>query len=231
MRFWISCLVIIWFTASVLGEQIWNEDFTRWTLAEAVSVLNKSPWAIRETFTQVIGGIGSGRRGEKEILQTFYVRLLSARPIREAYARIRQIQGGYDKLPAQEKRTFDRLTRDGLQLDVSRWIVVAVGFRSNDPGQELEVKRFFETQTTESLKNTSFLSTSHFSQVPLAAFYPARLEGIGAKFVFPRKVDGIPVVSDEDEQFTFESVIPGADPQLRVVFSVPQMFVEKELVL
>lgn len=58
------------------------------TVQEALKLLNDSPWARQQTSTRVVGGIGSGIEGEKEIFRRFFVRLLSAPPIREAYARV-----------------------------------------------------------------------------------------------------------------------------------------------
>jgi hypothetical protein len=52
--------------------------------------------------------------------------------------------------------------------------------------------------------NKAFLSTDQFSQVRLAAYFPPREEGVGGRFVFPRTIDGKPVVSSDDGQITFE---------------------------
>src|SRR4030067_3720396 len=84
-----------------------DEAVPNWPMAKAVEILNSSPWARHETFTRVIGGVGSGVSGEKEIYNTFYVRFLSARPIREAYARIQQIQLGYDTMTSDNRSQFD----------------------------------------------------------------------------------------------------------------------------
>jgi hypothetical protein len=43
-----------------------------------------------------VAGVGSGVSGEKEIFNTFYVRFISAQPVREALARIQQLQFGHD---------------------------------------------------------------------------------------------------------------------------------------
>ena len=57
-------------------------------------MLNESPWATQTTFTEVVGGVGSGVRGEKEIFSTFYTRLLSSLPVRRAFVRVEQhVQG------------------------------------------------------------------------------------------------------------------------------------------
>ena len=201
----------------------------KWSLSKAVEILNSSAWARHETFTKVIGGVGSGVSGEKEIFNTFYVRFLSARPIREAFARIQQIQYGYDRLGSEEKQRFDAAIQPGLRLDVERWIVVAVGFRSNDPNEESTVRRFFQKETAETLKNKAFLSSDQFPQVALAAYFPPREEGVGAKFIFPRAINGVPIVS-KGQKVVFELLeVPGANPSLRASFSTKEMIVNGEL--
>jgi len=202
-----------------------------WPMAKAVEILNSSPWARHETFTRVIGGVGSGVSGEKEIFDTFYVRFLSARPIREAFARLQQIQYGYDRLDGESKLRFDALLRSGLQLDVDRWIVVAVSFRSNDPNEESAARRFFQKETAETLKRKAFLATEDFPQIPVAAYFPPREEGVGAKFVFPRTINGAPVVSRTGKKIVFELLdVPGAEPKLRASFTIRDMLVDGNLI-
>jgi hypothetical protein len=208
------------------------EPFQQWSLAKAVEVLNASPWARHETFTQVIAGIGSGISGEKEIYNTFYVRFLSARPVREAYARIQQIQRGYDRMSPPDKRRFAQIQQASLEMDVADWVVLSVTFRSNDPNEESTVRRFFQSETAKTLKNKAFLSTPVFSQVEIAAYFAPREESVGAKFVFPRKINGIPIVSTDSDAVTFELLdVPGAQPRLRVSFSVKPMLLDGKLVL
>ncbi len=200
-------------------------------MENAVEVLNLSPWARQETYTRVISGVGSGISGEKEIYNTFYVRFLSARPIREAYARIQQIHYGYDKMSPDEKRRFDRAQSANLEMNVSRWIVVSVSFRSNDPNEESSMRRFFQSETVQTLKTKAFLSTQSFPQLELSAYFPPREESVGAKFVFPREVNGIPVVTKDCENVTLELLeIADANSRLRAIFDVKSMIVNSELI-
>jgi len=200
-------------------------------MEKAVEVLNLSPWARQETYTRVISGVGSGISGEKEIYNTFYVRFLSARPIREAYARIQQIHYGYDKMSPDEKRRFDRAQSANLEMNVSRWIVVSVSFRSNDPNEESSMRRFFQSETVQTLKTKAFLSTQSFPQLELSAYFPPREESVGAKFVFPREVNGVPVVTKDCENVTLELLeIAGANSRLRAIFDVKSMIVNGELI-
>ena len=81
-----------------------EDSYNNWSLPKAVQILNSSSWARQETFTTVVQGVGSGQSGEKEIYNRFYVRFLSAAPVREAYARVLQIDYGYDEMDAEGKR-------------------------------------------------------------------------------------------------------------------------------
>lgn len=218
---------------ALLGNiaRVVEEPFSEWTLEQAVEVLNKSPWARQETYSRVLGGVGSGLQGEKEIYNTFFVRLLSAPPIRKAFARVRQLQIGYDSLSESRRQQIDHQISRGLNLDVREWIVVTVSFRSNNPNQQSSVQQFLEKQTTETIRSRVYLSTARHPRLQLIAYYPPRERSVGAKFVFPRKVGGQPVVSPEDSSFVFEFDVPGADPQLTATFSISKMIVDGELLL
>jgi hypothetical protein len=210
---------------------ITQEHFSKWPLNKAVQVLNVSPWARHETFTRVISGVGSGISGEKEIYNTYYVRFLSARPIREAYARIQQIQHGYDKMPQEKRRQFEESQLPNLDLDVSKWIVVSVSFRSNDPNEESSVRRFFQSETVQTLKTKAFLSTPSCPQVELSAYFPQREESVGAKFVFPREVNGVPVLTKDCQNITLELLdVPGTNARLRATFAVKPMIINDQLI-
>jgi len=214
------------------ASKISEEPFFSWSQDKAVEVLNASPWAKQETFTQIVGGQGSGRSGEKEIYNTFYVRFLSARPIREAYARIQQIYYGYDDMDQQEKAQFEKDQQPNIEMTSPDWIVVSVAFRSNDPNEESDVRRWFQSETVRTLKTKAFLSTPTCSQVEVSAYFPPREESVGAKFVFPRVVDGIPVVTEDCDAVTFELLdVPGANPNLQATFSVKSMTVDGEIII
>jgi hypothetical protein len=198
---------------------------------KAVQMLNASPWARQETFTRVISGVGSGISGEKEIYNTFYIRFLSARPIREAYARVQQINHGYDRMHVEEKKRFEKVQSRSLDMDVSRWIVVSVGYRSNDPNEESSLRRFFQSETAKTLKNKAYLSTPSFPQLEISEYFPPREESVGAKLVFPREVNGVPILSKDSGNVTFELLeFSGAKSRLRATFAVKPMIVDDELV-
>jgi hypothetical protein len=198
---------------------------------KAVQILNASPWARQETSTRVISGVGSGISGEKEIYNTFYIRFLSARPVREAYARVQQINHGYDRMSPEQKRRFEMAQSANLDMDVRQWIVVSISFRSNDPNEESSVRRFFQSETVKTLKNKVYLSTAACPQLELSAYFPPREESVGAKFVFPREANGTPVVTKDCETITLEMLgFTGANSRLRATFSIKPMAVDGEIV-
>jgi hypothetical protein len=223
--------ILLAFMAGSSTSWIAQESYREWSMNRAVQVLNASPWAKQETFTRVISGVGSGISGEKEIFNTYYVRFLSARPIREAYARIQQIQNGYDKMSPEEKVQFEADQLPNLHWDVSKWIVLSVSFRSNDPNEESSVRRFFQSETVKTLKTKAYLSTPSCPQVELSAYFPQREESVGAKFVFPREVNGVPVLTKESPAITLELLdVPGTSARLRSTFAVKPMIVGDQLI-
>lgn len=200
-----------------------DRTYEKWSPDEAVAILNDSPWARQTTFTEVVKGVGSGVRGEKEIFHTFYTRILSSLPVRQAFVRVARHAHDYENLSSDDRARFDRLASPGLNLDFDDWIVIAVFFRSNDPDRELEVKRFFEVATTASLQNRVFLSTPESGQIPLLGYVPPRGDGVGAKFIFPRKVEDRKIVTQHTKSLVFELEVPHAEPLLSVIFDVGKM--------
>ena len=222
----LACFVLGW----GLGDNDFlHKPFQEWSLEQAVKILTDSPWVRQETYTRVLQGVGSGQRGKKEIYYTFFARLLSAEPVRLAYARAQQIQQGYDELEQQEREKMDAMLEPGMEMDVQDWIVLTVSYRSNDLDRERQVLRYLATQTTETMRHRASLSTEHVSRLEPEAYFAPRGDGIGAKFVFPRQVNGVSVVSAQDQTFRFDLGVPGDD--LRATFSVPELVMEGRLVL
>ena len=67
--------------------------------------------------------------------------------------------------------------------------------------------------------------------MPIHTYFAPRDEGMGAKFVFPRRVEGTPLVSPASKFITFELLdVPAASPRLRARFSVKDMVVNGRVV-
>lgn len=187
---------------------------------EAVELLNDSPWSRQLTVTRVVQGVGSGEYGEKEIFSRYYVRVLSAAPVRHAYSKVLETFEAGSSPDTARNRAIEA-------FNPGEFIVLAVAFRSNQPDIENEVLNVLRSQTVETMKNRAFLSTSRFPQLELAAYYPPSEPAVGAQFVFPRAVNGKEVISTGDSSFAFELDMPGRRyiPDLRVTFPISEELV------
>jgi len=200
------------------------------SLEETVAVLNKSAWARQQTYTRLVGGIGSGVFGEKELYSTFFVRFLSAPPIRQALLRLAELGSGHEELDEVRRQELAAAVR-ALERPSQNFIVVTVNFRSNDPDTERSMKQFFQSQTLETVKNRVYLSTVRHPNVPVVAYFPPRGDGLGARFVFPRQIDSDPVVAASDQTVSFQLDVPTSESDVVVSFPISQMVVNGELLL
>lgn len=215
---------------SIPAENI-DSPFEEWSREYSLKILNESPWAKNQTYIRQIGGIGSGIQGEKEIYSTYFVRFLSAEPVRKAFARIKQLHIDYENLNENQKKAFDTENQKTVDLDLEDWIVVSVAFRSNVPREESEIDQFLMGQTTETVKNRAYLSTKKFPRLEISQYIPPQEKIVGAKFVFPKTKNGQKVVSSEDEKIVFEFDPPDSGTILRMTFDVQEMIEGGEVIL
>lgn len=112
-------LVAAAFVPAAEGQRPWRKKpYQRWSMGEVLQVLSNPPLAQTELVAE-----GEGVGG----LPSVQVRLFSARPVREALVRLRQLRRGYDKLAEQDRARFDADTKDFLDCpDCSKYYVVTV---------------------------------------------------------------------------------------------------------
>jgi hypothetical protein len=198
-------LITLLLTSALLAQgKFIEKPFTEWKKNEVFKVLNDSPWARQQTHAHQIAGKGSGIGGEKEIYSQYTVRFFTALPIREAYVRISQLMNNYDQASAEEKRAIDQRFSKPLSMDISEQIIIAAEFAGNDPEKRMGIDRQLKQMTVEEFKQSVYLISDRLGRVQLIAYYPPAPDGTGLKFVFPRTVDGKPVIAPEDKNVTFQ---------------------------
>jgi len=90
-----------------------RKPYREWTMSEVLHVLNNPPWS------QTALGAGSSYR--------LTARLFSARPVREALVRRRQLVANYDKFGEADRARFDADTGAFLECaDCARYYVVTL---------------------------------------------------------------------------------------------------------
>jgi len=223
---------------SLFAQEFWDEPFEKWNAKYVNRMISDSPWSQNQTLSTPLVGKDSGLQGEKEIYNKFTVRFFSALPVRQAYVRMMQLLNKYDEMAAEQRAEFDSKFKRALSLDVSDRVIVAVDFSSNDPDSIREMKQFFATARTETIKQSVYLIGEHLGRVSLKEYFPPSTDGTGAKFVFPRTMNGKPVIASGDKEARFEFLVPVIDrnaggqtnrEKLSVPFKVDKMVYKGEL--
>ncbi len=256
----LSTIMALAFFCQAYAQKGCQESFTKWNEDQAVKILTESAWAKQmalgspayasERQARVEGtdkgftigddrtlsgnsrGMdrGMGRAGEKDLIHSYTVRLFSALPIRQAFVRLFQIKNNYEKMPSEQRSRLDAQFDQALGMDVSRIIVVTVSLNSNDRELNMEVDRQLHQATTGSLKQEAYLIADK-RRVALEEYRAPSGDGAGAKLVFPRMLDGKPVVESTTDELKLEFFVPGVKHKIYVEWKVKDLLCNGELIL
>lgn len=177
-----------------------DKGWASWDKKQVDKMLNDSPWGKTQTETDTSqmtfkptsdsGAASSDGARNSAIDLKYRIRLFSARPIREAFART--VMFANPNLRAEQLKGF-------VEGDYSGSIVVAVSFESSDGRQTGPVIQKFSSATTETLKNSVYIERGDGQKLYVEEYARPTTDGTGAKFVFPRVVDGKPWVTEKDQ--------------------------------
>jgi hypothetical protein len=195
-----------------------SKPWTEWSKKEVEKTLNDSPWgqtqsevetsksaANSSAITQVAatGAANrdlsrSGESGESKPTTSlkYRMRLLTAKPIREAFAR--QVILSQEK-PAEE---LVQQLQAFVDRDFSDYIIIAVTVETNDKRSAGMLLSAFTRATADELKPNTFLERRDGKRVVLQD-YRGPTDNMGAKFIFPRTVEGQPFLTDEKDNVRF----------------------------
>lgn len=209
-----STLFVMFLAISALFAQT-GRPWLEWNMKETAKVLNDSPWAQTQLETKEADGgpaaitnTGSSRNmvprdaskdspGAITSYIKYYIRLLSAKPVRQAIVRKLILES--PEMDAQQKEQL----KSFAGATTSDFIVVAVVAEAKDKSMGGEALRAFETATLESLKDLTYLERRDGQRVFLADFKPAIADGLGAKFVFRRMLNNQPFLEPGEGQLKF----------------------------
>ena len=216
----------------------WQE----WSRKDAETILNDSSWGKTQIETdtsemmfrpQAAPNVRTGesnadpRRDERGGATNqatdikYRIRFLSAKPIRQAFAR----------MIALDQQTEDPKVKkymdDFVERKFDRWIAVSVGFESRDQRFSGKAIQAFASATTGSLKNNTYLERKDGKRLYLQIYQAPSADGLGAKFIFERIVDERPFLNTESGEVRFVSEI--ANVNLNVRFKVAEMMYDGKL--
>ncbi|MGH9936701.1 MAG: hypothetical protein ACREAM_10675 [Blastocatellia bacterium] len=220
-------LLVVATLAVVAGAQKKFKPWTEWSPKEAQKMLDDSPWGqtqvetnTSEMFYSPTAPRGSASRSEQGAFNqatwiNYRIRFLSARPIRQAFARAMEAQQ-----PSNSQ--LSKSLRDFVERSFDEWTVVAVTFESRDGRISGAALQDFNSATAGTLKNKSYLETKGGERLFLEDYKPPSNDGLGAKFIFRRVVEGKPFITAESGEARFYSEV-GKSIKLNMRFKVTEM--------
>ncbi|MEK6281008.1 MAG: hypothetical protein AABN95_11705 [Acidobacteriota bacterium] len=197
-----------------------DNAYSRWSKAEAEKVLNDSPWVsvqevrIRKTGTaqRVAGAPPSLVRDETNSIASggsdvpidfiFTLRLRSGLPIREALARLKQLEGKYDSMNEKQRDAFDAGVKGLLDCPAceNNYVVTLSSKSKNSPGADA-VFTTFKGARIEDIKRYIYIANEHGERRELVHMVPPRAPGEEAIFFFPRLDDkGMPLFTPSSKE-------------------------------
>lgn len=224
------CLIV---AGSVAGQKK-LKPWTEWSKNDAQKVLNDSPWAHLQVDQDFIeknplkpNSIDSGTeaRLKQNEGMTYGIRFFSARPIRQAFVRMIQLQ--------KKDLAADMVTRltTFAETPSENLMVIAVTVENPDANLLGKAMQIFRNSTTTKLKALTYMERSDGKRVYIEQYTPPGGDGFGARFIFPRMLDGKPFLTPEMTIVRFVSELsePETTIKLHMTYKVSEMMLDGKL--
>jgi len=212
-----------------------SKPWTEWSKKDAEKILNDSAWGQTQTTgtnqststsaitkTEGAGREDVGRSGESgETLGgpkpvNYRVRFLTAKPIREAFARIVTLSK-----PNAGKDLSDQL-QGFIDRDFGNYLVVVLSVESEDQRAAAMSMGALAKITKDILQDKVYLERKDGKRLELIDYKPPINDGMGAKFIFERTLDGQPFLNNDSDSVKF-SLELSEKMKVNVKFRVPAM--------
>jgi hypothetical protein len=220
-----------------------DKPWTDWSKKDAEKMLNDSPWAQTQTDTDTSQmffsptnqpGTGSMTQStsvnidraitgatNQAVDVVFHVRFFSARPIRQALARVMELQQQPPPNVVEKLKAF-------AEMKSTNSIIVTVNFESKDQRYSGAAMQIFNSAITATMKNNTYLQRSDGKQLFLEEYVPPGKDGFGARFIFLREPNGQPFINDKSGEVRFYAKYPdGIKIERR--FKIADMMFQGEL--
>jgi hypothetical protein len=234
-------LMLLVFTAlavdSVTGQKQ-AKSWKEWSKKDAEKILSDSPWAhpqvdtdLSEMFFQPTTNSARAPNANSRLEQgatnqstsvTYSIRFFSARPVRQAFIRMIQLQ--------KKDIEPDVLARMNsfAEVEAGDSIIIAVTIEGTDKRSLGKVMQIVSSAATGTLKNTTYLERNDGKRVFLEEYVPPGRDGFGARFIFPRTVDERPFLSPQFNDVRFVSELESTI-KLNMRFKVADMIMDGKL--
>jgi hypothetical protein len=219
------------------------KPWTEWSKKDAEKILNDSAWGQTQTTggdsssastsaitkTEGAGNEAIGRSGESGATMgggakpvNFHARFLTAKPVREALARIVTLSQ-----PNAGKELTDQL-QGFIDHDIGNYLVVALIADSSDAKLANMTMVALGKVDKDTLKNKVYLERKDGKRLELVDYKPPINDNMGAKFVFERTLDGQPFLAPDSEFVRF--VVDSSEKmKINLKFKVAAMMYDGKL--
>ena len=226
------CVVVL---TTALAQQ--NVPWTEWSSKQAEKILTDSPWAHRQVETNLTemfysptaqgrGAPNASTRASEgatnqAINITYNIRFFTARPIRRAFVRMYELSEKPDPDSVKSMRRY-------AEIVSTKDTIIAVTFNCPDQRFAGKVMQAFNSAVTATLKNSTYLERRDGKRVFLEEYVPPGRDGFGARFIFPRHVDGKPFLNEESGEVRFYSEYKDS-LKLNMRFKISDMLMDGKL--
>ena len=188
-----------------------KKPYLEWSEKEATKIMTDSPWSQTHTLTDTSKAFNTsrGRRtaastASSVVTVNFRVRFLSSHPVRQAISRLALLHD--TKIPEQMLGRLKALA----EAPFPDYVVVAVTTDS-DRGSDMltQATETLRRATTAVLINKTYLIANTGQRIYLKEYQPPRNDGFGARFIFPRMIDGKEMLTAGNGEVVFHSEMGG----------------------
>jgi len=208
--------------------QFWKEkNPEQWSKKDCEKLLSDSPWA--KTWERSGGAVASRAM---PIRTTYVAQLWSVRTVRQAIVRIAQLDPGYRSLTPEQKKAQDAEAERFIGAESPDAVVVQIVFATNSSAGERDLRLEWQKLSLEVLKESASLEGPHGKVAPIGYTKPG-VEQKEFQLVFPRTLNGKPLVLESDAFLRVEFVHPGkgilAAERVVIEFSPKDMLLDGKL--
>jgi hypothetical protein len=222
LRIWtISVFSVCAIAIAAYAQNVWSDKpYTQWSRSDAEAVLNNSPWTGRQevrmqvdkhrqtaagSYNPTLAGTGQSQTEVSTDLPVdfiFTVRLRSALPVRQALARLKQLDSDSHKLSNKDLASFDTVIKGLLECPAcaDNYVVTLSSKSSNQPGADAVYTAFKGGQLAD-IQRYIFIANDRAERRQLVHFVAPRAPGDDAIFFFPRLDEkGGPLLTPESKE-------------------------------
>lgn len=236
MKYFVSSSIALLLTLSVaLAVQKAPKPYTEWSEKDAMKMLNNSAWSYMQSFrgspetgATFRGATPGGRAPNTRPMVddasyvNLRVRLLSARPIRQAHSRLIELG-----MKQKNEKLVEQLRRFAT-VDSPEQIVITLSPDKNDSQLLMQdLMAILNKLTTTGIRNETFIQSGGKRQY-LVEYNPPQSDGFGARFVFARNVNGEPFVGPNDKELEFFAEL-NSNFKIKATFKLQNMIYDGKL--